>query len=232
MYYIGTAGWTIPKAWAHLFPGPGTHLARYARRFPITEINRTFYTLPQATTFQRWYGQTPPHFRFSVKMPRAITHEARLDPAAPIEPFFQRIAYLREKLYGVLIQLPPSLPFDPATLKAFIQRINRLFTGHLFIEPRHPSWLDCPCEELGLFWVLADPGLPWPLQVQLPYLRFHGTPKRYYSAYDVAYLHQVAAYLRRFPEGVVIFDNTASGAAIGNALELMELLHGSKTQQN
>ena len=57
------------------------------------------------------------------------------------------------------------------------------------------------------------------------YWRLHGSPKIYYSEYDEKFLQDLAKKIQEGPdEQVVIFDNTASGAALKNALQLKELL--------
>jgi hypothetical protein len=77
-FYIGTAGWSIPKQHAEAFPDKGSHLARYASRFPAVEINSSFYRPHRAATYQRWTASVPPGFRFSVKVPRKVRHIRRL----------------------------------------------------------------------------------------------------------------------------------------------------------
>ena len=67
----------------------------------------------------------------------------------------------------------------------------------------------------------ADPG-GWK---GLRYHRLHGSPRTYYSSYSREYLEALAARLRaETVETWCIFDNTASGAALGNALDLRDLL--------
>jgi uncharacterized protein YecE (DUF72 family) len=60
------------------------------------------------------------------------------------------------------------------------------------------------------------------------YLRLHGTPRVYYSSYEAPVLGALAArLLQTEAEGAecwCIFDNTASGAAAGDALDLQRLL--------
>ena len=74
---IGCAGWSIPARHGPLF-GPGeSHLARYATRFDVAEINSTFHRPHQAKTFERWAASVPARFRFSVKLARTITHDAK-----------------------------------------------------------------------------------------------------------------------------------------------------------
>ena len=74
----GCAGWSIPSRLAHLFGEGDSHLARYATRFDVVEINSTFHRPHQARTFERWAASVPRQFRFSAKLPRGITHDARL----------------------------------------------------------------------------------------------------------------------------------------------------------
>ena len=76
--WIGTAGWSLPREMQAHFPGPGTHLERYARVFPCVEINSTFHRPHRPSTFARWAASVPPGFRFSLKLPRTISHTAKL----------------------------------------------------------------------------------------------------------------------------------------------------------
>jgi uncharacterized protein YecE (DUF72 family) len=80
---IGCAGWNLPSAKADAFPGPGSHLERYARVLRAVEVNSSFYRPHRRETWERWAGSVPVDFRFSVKVPRQITHFRRLrDPEA------------------------------------------------------------------------------------------------------------------------------------------------------
>ena len=51
--YIGTAGWSIPKAHADRFPKDGTHLERYAHCLSAVEVNSSFYRDHQEATYYR-----------------------------------------------------------------------------------------------------------------------------------------------------------------------------------
>src|ERR1700735_1262435 len=85
---IGTAGWSIPKYCAGEFPVGGSGLERYAARFNCTEINSSFYRPHRRTTYERWAHSVPAGFRFAVKLPKAITHERRLnDIDGPLDRF-------------------------------------------------------------------------------------------------------------------------------------------------
>jgi len=92
---IGTAGWSISREAAAAFPGEGRHLERYGRVLGCAEINSSFHRSHRVEVYQRWAAQTPPGFRFSVKLPRSISHDARhitaahirLHDDAPLAPF-------------------------------------------------------------------------------------------------------------------------------------------------
>jgi len=234
--YVGTAGWSIRREYAPAFPSAGTHLERYARRLPAVEINSSFYRPHQPATYARWAASTPPGFRFSLKLPRELTHLRRLKDPAPFAGFLEQVRELGEKLGPLLAQLPPSLPFDPKTAGDFFAALRELHDGPLLCEPRHQSWFtpeaEALLEEHRIGRVAADPALNeqaaepggWKETV---YYRLHGSPQMYYSPYSSAYLQELSRRLESQVEAGravwCIFDNTAEGAAPVNALELLEL---------
>jgi uncharacterized protein YecE (DUF72 family) len=235
--FIGTAGWSIPRAEAPHFPGEGTHLHRYARVLHCAEINSSFHRPHAATTYTRWAAAVPTGFRFAVKIPRVITHERELRATrALIERFLAESAGLGRKRGPLLLQLPPSLAFDRRVAARFLDLLRSRFDGLVVCEPRHPTWLAPDAEALlvqhGIARVGADPppapgaDLPgaWP---GLIYYRLHGAPRKYWSRYEADAVARLADALRRVPSRIdvwCLFDNTASGAALGNARELAMLL--------
>ena len=149
--HIGTAGWTLPKDHAPAFPPPGdaklTHLQRYAHRLHCVEINSSFHRPHQRKTWERWAASTPANFRFSVKLPRTITHEAKLDNSgALLQTFLEQATGLNAgpvaKLGPLLIQLPPSLAFDELLANDFLTTLRELYPAPNLaaLEPRHASW--------------------------------------------------------------------------------------------
>ena len=84
MFYIGCPMWGY-KEWVGEFFPPRTpqseFLRLYSRRLTTVEGNTTFYATPNAETVARWHVETPSTFRFCYKIPRAISHEPRLDTA-------------------------------------------------------------------------------------------------------------------------------------------------------
>ena len=233
---VGTAGWSLPRPVADSFPAVGSGLTRYAARFGGVEINSTFYRSHRNSTYARWRDVTPAGFRFAVKLPREITHKARLVGVDHLVTAFRReVAELGEKLGPLLVQLPPSLAFEPATAEAFLASLREAWPGDIAAEPRHPTWFDGYADDLlrahRIARVAADPplhpaaGAPggWP---DFAYWRLHGSPRVYYSAYEEAALAALAAELRSRGACAAwcVFDNTTSGAAAANALRLLALL--------
>ena len=79
--HIGCSGWVYPSWRGVLYP-PGLAqrhwLARYAQTFDTVEVNSTFYRLASPPAVERWVEATPPHFRFTVKASRYLTHITHL----------------------------------------------------------------------------------------------------------------------------------------------------------
>lgn len=234
--FVGTAGWSIPRAAAHHCPGEGTHLQRYARIFRAAEINSSFHRPHTTATYARWARATGPSFRFPVKLPRVITHELKLRATrGAVERFLAETAGLGRKHGPLLVQLPPSLAFEPRAVRTFFDLLRARVDGPVVCEPRHPTWFEAAASDLLVRFevarVAADPppvagaDLPggWP---GLVYYRLHGTPRKYWSSYDADYLRRLGDALLRVPASVptwCIFDNTAGGAALENAWELQAL---------
>ncbi|MCM2492829.1 DUF72 domain-containing protein [Burkholderia glumae] len=235
--YVGSAGWALSSRVADSFLTEGSHLERYARVFSAVEINSSFYRPHQPRTYARWAASVPEAFRFSVKMPRRISHELRLrDADADVSEFLAQIAPLQDKAGCLLLQLPPSLALDEATARRFFSLLRSATETPIVCEPRHATWFAeagaALMKQAGIGCVRADPP---PVVRAAPvgdphvsYFRLHGSPQIYHSAYDAPFIEALAAQLteagRTGAEAWCIFDNTARGEAIPNALTLMATL--------
>jgi uncharacterized protein YecE (DUF72 family) len=234
--FVGTAGWAIPAILRGQAPAEGSGLQRYAGVFRAVEINSTFYRPHRRQTFARWRESTRLDFRFSVKLPRALTHDARLRNCEPaLNGFLLQVEGLEEKLGTLLAQLPPSLAFEATVADDFFGDLRAQYAGPAVCEPRHPSWFTDEADALmskhAVARAAADPArhpdamVPggWP---GLAYWRLHGSPHMYYSAYGADQLSALAAAIDAEPAANrwCVFDNTASGAAAANALALQALL--------
>lgn len=235
---VGCAGWSLPSSCAAHFADGDSALQRYASRFPVVEINSSFYRLHQASTYARWASVVPAGFRFSVKMPQTISHVAGLrGTASVLDPFLDGVQHLGDRLGALLLQLPPRLEYEGRVASALFRALRRRTHVPVACEPRHASWFSAAADALlrahGIARVAADPartpGGAVPAGAQnWSYWRLHGHPRVYYSAYEEPALQQLAAdamaHAGSDAPTWVIFDNTAQGHAVPNALRLQALL--------
>jgi uncharacterized protein YecE (DUF72 family) len=233
---VGTAGWSIPAREREHFPSEGSALERYSARFAGLEINSSFHRPHRASTWQKWAESVPPGFRFSVKVPKTITHERKLvDCDDPLDRFLDELGPLGDKLAVLLVQLPPKLAFDERVADAFLSGLSDRVRAQLACEPRHPSWFesgaDALLDRLRIARVAADPAVVpaaaspggWS---DFAYWRLHGSPAVYRSSYDDGRLDDYARAIgaTSASETWCMFDNTASSQATGDALALIAKL--------
>jgi uncharacterized protein YecE (DUF72 family) len=237
--HVGTAGWTIPRRVSHRFASEGTALQRYAARFSAAEINSTFYRPHRPQTFARWAGTVKEGFRFAVKMPKAVTHESKLAGTGELlRTFVEETQNLGTRRGPYLLQLPPALAYDGSVANAFFELLRACTSHPVVCEPRHATWFTDEADAMLVSYAIAraaaDParvpaaGRPGGLR-SLEYYRLHGSPRMYFSEYAPEFLSALAHTIRKSSAAEVwcIFDNTGSGAAAANALELQELLHAA-----
>ena len=235
---VGTAGWSLPRAEQPPFPATGSHLERYATRFPAVEINSSFHRSHKPAIWARWRDAVPASFRFSVKVPKAITHTARLAGAQDlVAAFIDEVSLLETKLGCLLVQLPPSLGFDARFAATFFKHFGSRTAVSIACEPRHESWFtreaDTLLRDFNVARVAADPARVPAASTpggagHFSYFRLHGSPKVYYSSYSDEFISRLADRLRTEVVGErtvwCIFDNTTLGAATRNALHLSAAL--------
>ena len=243
--YVGCAGWSLPPTEKQRFPKEGSHLARYAARFSAAEINSSFYRPHRRSTYAKWAASVPATFRFSVKVPKTITHDHRLVGTRKLlDAFIAEVTGLGDKLGCLLVQLPPSLEFNARVAKTFLSYLRKIHAGNVVLEPRHATWFTTGAGKLltafGIARVAADPALipaaaepgAWPGMV---YFRLHGSPRMYFSSYSDAYLKALASRLNQLASGRApvwcIFDNTAFGVAHANALDLLPKLRENRLRK-
>jgi uncharacterized protein YecE (DUF72 family) len=232
--FVGTAGWSVPRTLKDHFSDEGSQLERYASVFRAVEINSSFHRSHQASTYERWADSVPDYFRFSVKLPKTITHTGQLaDYDGPLSRFLGEIEGLGRKLGCILVQIPPSLEFDPQIAEKFLSDLSSRVQASIVLEPRHKTWFAISCTRmlisLGVSRVAADPAVvPAALEPggspRTVYFRLHGSPQKYYSPYTASYLDGLAFRLRKYaqtPSRIwCMFDNTIKGEAASNAVYL------------
>lgn len=237
LFRVGVAGWSIPSQLAPCFAEQGTHLQRYAGHFNAVEINSSFYRPHRRATYERWAASVPPGFRFSVQLPKTITHERRLNDCNDlIERFAEETGGLSQKLGPVLVQLPPSVAYSDDN-ERFFEALAKRVSVPVVLEPRHHSWFEPDVDQMlmrhQVARVAADPAkVPaaaapagWR---RLAYFRLHGSPKIYQSSYGLEAVKAQAGTIRSLDakgaEVWTIYDNTTYGAAVENASRLLRLV--------
>ena len=187
---VGTSGFSYPE-WRGIFYPEGLAaddmLKSYAERLPTVEINNTFYRMPQPPLLEGWNNKVEGSFCFALKVPRSITHIARLKDAGDGVAYFMKVAAtLGDRLGPMLFQLPPLYKKDAGVLREFLTLLPA-GTKAAF-EFRHPSWFDDETatilsdKQAALVAGDPDDGEPLPLTATAPfgYLRLRA------PSYDVA----------------------------------------------
>lgn len=235
---VGTAGWSIAGKDAAAFPAEGSTLERYSAVFDGVEINSSFHRRHRTSTWAKWAASVPEAFRFAVKLPKTITHMAKLvECEVQIEQFSAEIAPLGHKLGVVLVQLPPKLSFNAGVVTVFFNQLRSLTDAPIACEPRNASWFDREADtlldRLQVARVAADPALTSIAAIPggwrgLSYWRLHGSPAMYRSPYNDealdGYARRISAVRTEEHRTWCVFDNTAASEATGNALSLAEKL--------
>src|SRR4029077_4306320 len=97
----------------------------YAERFPVGEVDSTFYRTPSMRMVQGWRDKTPAGFGFSLKVPQVITHEKILrDCQKEVIDFTAAVRLLGDKLLCCVLQFGYFNRKVFAKLEAFLERLN------------------------------------------------------------------------------------------------------------
>ncbi len=231
MIWVGTSGYNYPEWKGSFYPADlaaAKMLPYYAARFPTVEINYTFYRMPTEKLLAGWIRQVPPAFRFTLKAPRRITHDAKLVNCEKLTAEFCHVAgTLGDQLAALLFQLPPSLKKDLARLDAFIDTLPP--KAPAAFEFRHPSWFD---EEV--FGRLRDRGralcvadsekLETPLEVTADFGYFRLRDEGYQADDIKEWARRIGALGDRCKEIFVYFKHEEQGLGPAFARQLMKHL--------
>lgn len=142
MIKIGTSGWNYDDWKGEFYPEQKSDeylLSHYAKKFDTVEVNRTFYSLPEKKTVEKWCDMVPDDFIFSVKASRYITHMKKLkDPKEPLRNFLEIADSFGDRLGPVLFQLPPNWNVNPERLSHFLKELPDDYAS--VFEFRDQSW--------------------------------------------------------------------------------------------
>lgn len=237
--YIGCSGFYNNDWKGSLYPEDAKSkdfLSLYSQQFNSVEINSTFYRKPTAKTLAKWFEETNEEFKFFIKIPKAISHEKRLENCKQeITEFCSHIKVnLNEKLAGFLYQFPPSFKNTNENLNLIVENLDFSFLN--VIEFRHKSWwnneiFDLLKEKNIIFSGVSFPGdLPEDVIInnsEILYYRLHGKPILYKSEYSDEFLNSLAEKIKHSKKkSYIYFNNTWGIAAIKNGLFLKEILAG------
>ncbi len=239
---LGTSGWKYKDWIGTFYPSRHHHFHYYRTIFDTAEINSTFYTYPSVKLVEALVRNASKDFIFTAKIPQEITHELRLDLEAGADQrlgyFLKAMSPLQEagRLGPLLLQLPPSLHFDPERLKAFLEIVPKKWL--MAVEFRHRSWLRQETFSIlrrhqAAYCIVDAPVMPPRVEVTAPfsYIRFHGHGEKlmyYYLYYEdelEEWVPKVLELEEKSPEGVYgYFNNHWFGFAARNCVEMQDLL--------
>ena len=131
--YAGASSFSFPSWRGGFYPAdakPEEFLRFYSERLPAVEMNTTAYRLPKAELFDRWAAQTPPAFRFAVKMPQVALRR--------IGDFEERVGRLGERLGPIRLVLANAR--DEGLLTLLLGSVDPALPYAL--DLRHPSWAE------------------------------------------------------------------------------------------
>jgi uncharacterized protein YecE (DUF72 family) len=139
---VGTSSWADPGFVEEWYPQgmpAKDRLPYYAERFPVVEVNSSFYAVPERDTVGRWVRVTPDGFVFDVKLHRLLSrHASQLKELPPeLRDDVQvsergRVALTPELESAMLDQLKLAVePLEKAgKLRAFLLQLTPAFAPH------------------------------------------------------------------------------------------------------
>lgn len=237
--YIGTSGWSYD--WKGFYPKyikKKDYFSYYTSVFDTTEINYSFYRLPDKKTYEKWAREAHDDFIFSLKLSRFITHIKRLKSSKrALRIFLSRTAPLGRKRGPLLVQLPPSERKNVQKLDLFLDSV-RSIDRHMLIavEFRDAGWYDDETYRImkkhkAAVVLTHAKGLPYPedepMTANFAYVRLHGPGKMFASGYGAKRLkpwsRKVKKWSKEGRDVFVYFNNDAKGHAPREAQKLLEM---------
>jgi uncharacterized protein YecE (DUF72 family) len=215
--FVGTSGYNYPEWRGTFYPekfSTDKMLAYYAERFPTVEINYTFYRMPTEKLLAGWAAGTPEAFSFTLKAPRRITHDSKLQRCEDITQTFCRTAQtLGSKLALLLFQLPPTFKKNVEILRAFTEILPE--GTRAAFEFRHPSWFEADVFDVlrarRLALCVADSEkLSAPVEITADYAYFRLRDEGYQQA-DIERWGRMIRELPGVSEAYVYFKHEEQG---------------------
>lgn len=263
---VGTCGYSYLEWIEAGFYPEGTQTGRmlpfYAKHFPITELNFTWYQMPRAEAIIRMKDAAPDGFGFTAKLTRTLTHEIdHADWHRQAILFRQGVAPLviSRQLQAVLVQLPPDFDRSRANRIYLAALLDELDGLPLAIEFRHRSWAQdavfAELERRRATLVAVDepllpdlfPALDVVTNPDFFYVRFHGRNARGWKSgtmqkkFDYLYSDEeltgwisekILPMTEKASHGLIFFNNHVAGQAPTNAATMVSLLRRTGLDTN
>ncbi len=227
---VGTSGYNYPEWRGTFYPekfSTDKMLAYYAERFPTVEINYTFYRMPNEKLLAGWSAGTPERFSFTLKAPRRITHDSKLQRCEELTQTFCRTAQtLGGKLGVLLFQLPPTFKKEVAVLRDFLDVLPD--GTRAAFEFRHPSWHDAEvfdalrARQVALCFADSEK-MSTPIEVTADYAYLRLRDEGYQQA-DIERWASTVAGLPRVVDAYVYFKHEEQGLGPDFARRFMTAL--------
>ncbi|HVX02815.1 MAG TPA: DUF72 domain-containing protein [Nitrososphaera sp.] len=241
---LGTCGWSYQE-WVGLFY-PNNKVAKlpfYAKVFNTVEVDSSFYRMPTKAMVKGWEKATGPSFKFSLKLPKTITHDKRLVNAVDdLTKFLDIIKPLESagKLGCLLVQLAPSFSYDDdgiGKLESFIELLPSR-DMHFAVELRHESWDKKETWDLLKRYNIANTITESPIEflskvvitsTTHSYVRWHGRGKPVWYDYSYAeeelqtWVGKLEEIKAQVPVTYAYFNNHYGAAAPRNALQFLAM---------
>ncbi len=206
----------------------------YYKRYPLVEVQQTFYDPPPVKTLERWRNDAPADFEFTMKAWQVITHlgssstyrrlkspfsdlekseAGAFRPTPTVRAAWEktREAALILRATAILFQCPPSFkPTDEnvSNMRRFFTEIERPAGVRFLWEPRG-KWPEDIVVDLCTSFSLVhavDPFVTPSLTPKEIYWRLHGI-KSPYAVYTDDQLRQLVEWLPDGGESYVMFNN-------------------------
>ncbi|AZR73426.1 hypothetical protein BBF96_08545 [Anoxybacter fermentans] len=255
MIIIGTSGYSYNDWVGPVYPegiDKKDLLSYYAREFKMTEINFTYYQMPNKFIFYHMQKKTPDDFIFIIKAHQSMTHKIGRD--IPFKEFMEACEPLIEanKFGGILAQFPSRFRNEQKNREYLARLRDHIPDYPIFVEFRHNSWMKEPVFEflsrLNLSFVSVDePQLPellppvFKATTDLGYIRFHGRNAEKWWKHDHAYerynylyslkelgewVKKIQALEKQLTRVYISMNNHFQGKAVVNARQLAVMLKG------
>ncbi len=245
---LGTCGWSYQEWVGQFYPNNRVaKLPFYAKVFDTVEVDSSFYRMPSKATVKGWEKATSPSFKFSLKLPKTITHDRALVSAEDeLQTFLDVIKPLQDadKLGCLLVQLGPAFTYDEVeNLESFLETLPG--DVQFVVEFRHESWnrketwvllkrygiantiTDSPIE------FLADPVVT----ADHAYVRWHGRGKKIWFDYNyseeelLSWAEKMEAITSKASATYAYFNNHYHSKAPFNALQLLQIMDAMTESQ-